>query len=201
MPNPSNGRPSWLPPPARAKAARLISEETAAAAIAATRHPDLGETGEVGLYPWPTMPEVQVPPDVSAEQPPRLRRSLTRSLIGGGGGLLPPGVALPDWWALAEALAAEVVAHIDRRVIFNVQSFTVGVAAITLRPEEIRRYFFIQNTSAVNALFLGLGFTPTAVQCVNIPAGGFYEPLWVPQNEIVVLGAGAGTTGAIVYAN
>ena len=192
-------RPSWLPPPAKARPeSAVLSPETLAAAVESSRSPDVGETGKKALYNWPLAAPYRGQLDVNAQQIDKLRSARIQSIIAGN-----PALAglLPDWWPLIDALVAEVITHIDRRVICSVQSFTVGVVAITLRPEEHRRYFFIQNTHAANTLFLGLGFTPTAVQCVTIPAGGFYEPLCFPQNEIIVLGSGAGTTGAIVYAN
>jgi hypothetical protein len=80
--------------------------------------------------------------------------------------------------------------------------FTVGAAAQMLIPkQEGRKYLFVLNTSAVNRIFLGFGFAPSAVTGVVLEINlGFYEPNVVPNQEIWALGAGAGTTGVLIYA-
>lgn len=88
----------------------------------------------------------------------------------------------------------------NRRVSFFAIPITVGVAPIVLRPEENRQYLFIQNTHATQILYIGFSYTPDAANGMQIGPQGFYEPYWVPQNEISILGSGANTTGVLLYA-
>ena len=211
-------RPSWLAPPVRAGAADVV------------RHPALvdqdgnplpwypaplqnlpgtsiqvsGNSARQALYPWPLMPEHQpwTQPDITAQQPHNLRRARNLSpafargipqLIGGG----------IDWLALLQSLYDEALRHIDDKVNMVQQPFTVGIVPVTVRPSEERRYFFILNQSAAaQNLFVGFDSAPTgAATDFVIPAGSFFEPLKVPQNEIIFLGSAAGTVGTILYAN
>lgn len=161
-----------------------------------------GNAGARALYPWPLMPRNQPvsQSDITAQQAWNLRRFRNISpafanipqLVGGG----------VDWLALIQAIYDEMLKHIDDKVNIVMQPFNIGAVAVSIRPEESRRYLFIVNNSAANNLFIGFGQPPTgAVTDFFIPAGGFYEPLKVPQNEIFFLGAGANTRGQILYAN
>lgn len=161
-----------------------------------------GNAAAQALYPWPLMPP-DVPysqPDITAQQPWNLRpwRNLSPAfaripaLVGGG----------VDWLSLLQSLYNEMLQHIDDKVYIVSQPFNITNLAVSARPEEPRRYLFILNTSAANNLFVGFGAPPTgAVTDFVIPAGSFYEPLKVPQNEIFLLGAGANTRGQLLYAN
>lgn len=82
--------------------------------------------------------------------------------------------------------------------------FSVGAIApapLQLLPkQENRNYLFILNTSAANRLFIGFGYAPNANTGIIIELNlGFYEPNVVPNQEIWALGAGAGTTGILIY--
>ena len=151
---------------------------------------DIGPQGAPGGHNWPTQPPHNVPIDL----PARLSRGRSRAAFLR---FIDPATGQFDWLALFE----ELLAHIDHRVFFVGQPITAVAAAVQVRPEENRRYLFIQNTDAADALLVGFGWTPTAVNCVSIPAQGFYEPLWVPQNTIEIASSGAATTGTIIYAN
>ena len=88
----------------------------------------------------------------------------------------------------------------NRRVTFFQIPFTAGVAVTNLRPEETRQYLFIQNTHATQTLYLGFSIQPNAASGMQIGPQGFYEPYWVPQNDINILASGAATTGMLIYA-
>lgn len=102
-----------------------------------------------------------------------------------------------DPWQLQQLLAANYKPGSLIQI-----PFTVGAAAQMLIPkQEGRSYLFVLNTSGVNRLFLGFGFAPTVVTGVPLEINlGFYEPNVVPNQEIWALGAGAGTTGILIYA-
>jgi hypothetical protein len=151
---------------------------------------DYGPQGTPGGHNWPAQPPHNIPIDLPARlSSGRMRQAMLR--------FIDPGTGQIDWLSLL----AELLAHIDHRVYFVAQPIAAVAAAAQVRPEEERRYLFIQNTDAADALLVGFGWTPTAVNCVSIPAGGFYEPLWVPQNDIQVASSGALTSATIVYAN
>lgn len=89
----------------------------------------------------------------------------------------------------------------NRRIKLFPIPFTVGAGQVViLRPEEQRQYFFIQNTHATQVLYVGFGYAPNAANGMQIGPQGFYEPYWVPQNEIQILGSAAATTGVLLYA-
>jgi len=82
---------------------------------------------------------------------------------------------------------------------------TVGTTAILARPAENRTYIIIQNTSAANILFIGVGYQPTnngtAITGLILAAnGGNFEPAVIPQEDIYVLGNAAGTSFVIYLA-
>lgn len=88
----------------------------------------------------------------------------------------------------------------NRRVRFLSVPFTAGTASAVLRPEEPRSYLFVQNTHATQILYVGFGFVPTTTTGMQIGPQGFYEPYFIPDNDIQILGSGAGTTGILLYA-
>lgn len=182
MPGPNVKWP--LPPPSpRSQGATLFQDGVPLST-------DYGPQGAPGAHNWPTQPPHNVPIDL----PARLSRGRTRAALLR---YVDPTTGAIDWLALFD----ELLAHIDHRVFFNTQVLLVGVANQVIRPEENRRYLFIQNTDGANNLFVGFGFEPSAINCVLIGPGGFYEPLWVPQNDIQMLGSAAGTNGTLIYAN
>lgn len=115
---------------------------------------------------------------------------------------LPPvsNLAPFDPYAFADTVAAEMLSRVEKRVIFNAIPFSVGATVQRLRPEEDRYYFIIQNTHPTNFLYIGFGYEPNQATGLSIGPNGYYEPLWVPQNEIYLLANNASTTGIILYA-
>lgn len=173
------------PPSRRAKNVQFLGGD------AAPLSNDYGPQGPPGGYNWPTQPPHNVPIDL----PARLSRgSRSRAWMQR---FVDPGTGAFDWLSIFE----ELLAHIDHRVFFITQPIVAVAAAAQVRPEEDRRYLFIQNTDAADNLLVGFGVTPTAINCVLIGPAGFYEPLWVPQNDIQVASSGAATSATIIYAN
>lgn len=103
---------------------------------------------------------------------------------------------------LTEQQIQRLLKAIERRGHLIMKPIVVGTAAINLLPQQSgRTYLLIINTSGVNNLFLGLDVMPQTTFGIPIAINfGFWEPLVVPDNEINVVGAGAGTTGVCVYA-
>jgi hypothetical protein len=199
-------RPRWLAPAVKPGASDVIRslpgqyplQNTPGQSVAIS-----GNSARQALFPWALMPENQpwTQPDITAQQPYNLRRARSLSPAFARGIPLTVGGGI-DWLALLQALYDEALAHIDDKVNVVQQPFNIGAAPVSARPEESRRYLFILNTSAANNLFIGFGAAPTgAVTDFFIPAGGFYEPTKIPQNEIFLLGAGANTRGQLLYAN
>lgn len=81
--------------------------------------------------------------------------------------------------------------------------FTVGIVPVTLLPvDDTRTYFMIVNTGGANTIFVGFDVLPNAGNSLPLFInGGSYEPLIVPSNAVSVVGAGAGSTGILLYAN
>lgn len=94
---------------------------------------------------------------------------------------------------------AESPRFVKRQGNFLVQSFSIGTVPFLIREREKRLYFLIQSTAAVNSIFLGFDFIPSLGNGVLLVAGAIYEPIQVPTNDIWIVGAGANTTGLIIY--
>ena len=82
---------------------------------------------------------------------------------------------------------------------------TVGATAILARPAESRTYLIVQNTSAANILFVGVGYQPTnngttITGLILAANGGNFEPSVIPQEDIYLLGNAAGTSFVIYLA-
>lgn len=73
----------------------------------------------------------------------------------------------------------------------------VGTTPVLVRAAEARTYVLIQNTSAASQLIIAFGYPPS-VTGTNITGlilaanGGNYEPAVIPQQDIWLLGSGAG---------
>lgn len=188
MPSPVYQRPPWIAgplPPARNSRNVRFPPEDAQRVTGDYAGNDLSQDR------FPTRPPSPVPVDI----PARLSRS--RGRIAWLTQFVDPVTGEFDWLAAF----AMLLDHIDHKVFFLTQPFVQGVAVTVIRPQEDRRYLFIQNNHATNTLFVGFGFAPSAVNSLTIGPGGFYEPLWVPQNEIQFASNLAGTNGTILYAN
>jgi len=110
----------------------------------------------------------------------------------------PPGaIVSPE---LAAQIAREIGDRLAQRVNIQPRPFSVGTAATRILVAEYRTYIFIQNTHPTQFLYVGIGYEPNNTIGMTIGPNGYYEPLRVPQNEIWLLGSGAGTTGILLYA-
>lgn len=82
---------------------------------------------------------------------------------------------------------------------------TVGTTPVLIRPAEERTYLIVQNTSAANTLFVGIGYQPliTAGGATGLQlnaGGGAYEPAVIPPQDIWLVGSGAGTAFVVQVA-
>lgn len=88
---------------------------------------------------------------------------------------------------------------------FNNQAILVGLAStLVLRAPSGRRVFlFVVNTHAVQTLFIRFGANVDAIIGVPIqPLFGFIGfDIVVPQDDVYLVGNGAGTTGVLLYSN
>ena len=89
---------------------------------------------------------------------------------------------------------------VKRQANFLVQTFNIGATPFLIREREKRLYFLIQSTASINSIFVGFDFVPSAGNGILLIAGAVFEPIQVPTNDIWVVGAGANTTGVIIYA-
>jgi hypothetical protein len=93
----------------------------------------------------------------------------------------------------------------QRKANFQSVVGVVGVVPILIRPAESRTYMILQNTSAANTLFVGIGYQPTGTGTgitglILAANGGNYEPSAIPQEDIWVLGSAAGTNFVLYVA-
>lgn len=90
---------------------------------------------------------------------------------------------------------------------FQAIPFSIGTASqkvLLAPPPDTRRvYLLIVNTSALNLLYVSFGQDATTVVGVPVMLNfGFWEfEMTVPQDDIYIVGAGAATTGVVVYSN
>jgi len=88
-----------------------------------------------------------------------------------------------------------------RQSEFFAVPFTQGlVASLLLVRENQRSYFLIQNNHATATMYVGFGYIPTSVTGLKILAGGYYEPIQVPTNEVYIISDTAGANGVALYA-
>lgn len=101
------------------------------------------------------------------------------------------------------SLETKIIARLDRRVHFIDYAFGTVAAGAQLRPQELRYYLFVMNTAAAGNLILSYSGQPDAagLQGQVLGPGGFYEPEWVPDNAINVIGSAIGVTGYIIVAS
>ena len=104
---------------------------------------------------------------------------------------------------LNDAQFALLLKAIRKQGHMIMKPIVVGVTAINLLPQQEGRYYLLLiNTSGVNRMFVGLDVQPQANLGIPLEINfGFWEPWVVPDNEINILAAGAGTTGVCVYAS
>lgn len=81
------------------------------------------------------------------------------------------------------------------------QSVGVGnLTAILERPEGERVFLAIQNTHAVNTLFLSFGSPASSTVGLSIAPGGAWAfDVSVPQNAVYLSGSAAGTTASVTF--
>lgn len=119
---------------------------------------------------------------------------------------LPLGIqqALQPQKQLNPQLATPIVDQ-AKYVLFTTVPINIGVASVLIlpKPSTQRLFLFIINTSAVNQLIVNFGNQASAILGIPIAAGlGFlgFDAV-VPQNDVYIIGSGAGTTGTLIYAN
>lgn len=139
-----------------------------------------------------------------------------RRLPPGQGGNVGPGYSGADLQReVTEADIADFIAAMPEEQVSRflkairkqghmiMKPIVVGAAAINLLPQQEGRYYLILiNSSGVNRMFVGLDVMPAIGFGVPLEINfGFWEPWVVPDNEINIIAAGAGTTGTCVYAS
>lgn len=87
---------------------------------------------------------------------------------------------------------------IQRKGNFIPITGSVGTTPILARAAEERTYVIIQNTSAANQLFVGVGYQPVntgagVTGLILAANGGNFEPGVIPQQDIWLLGSAANT--------
>lgn len=78
-------------------------------------------------------------------------------------------------------------------------TFNAGIAPIKIQDLTYRKFFLIQNKSAVGTLYVGFGYQPNAGNALVLPAGVGYEPFTYPINEIWVSASVAGVAGLLIF--
>ena len=84
------------------------------------------------------------------------------------------------------------------------QQISIGVLSelILIRPPTRRTFLFIQNTHAIQNLFIAFGTPSTLLLGARIgPNGSWTFDSAIPQDDIHIIADGAATTGVIVYCN
>ena len=102
---------------------------------------------------------------------------------------------------IAEDANEELMRALRRQANFSQLIISYTAEPLLVLPATIRTYVLIQNIDSLETLYVGFGFEPSnGIGLLLAADGGFYEPFQVPQNDIWVVGSGAGTVN-IIYAN
>jgi hypothetical protein len=130
----------------------------------------------------------------------KLPRSLPdRALHSYNGAKFNPGGG--DDLSDLEKYQEEMMRAMRRQSNFHHVEFPFTTTAQLILPATTRTYFMVQNISAASLLYVGFGIQPAAGSGVLIEAvNGWFEPFQVPQNDIWIVGNGAGTA-QVLYAN
>jgi hypothetical protein len=134
----------------------------------------------------------------------------TQGSPGVGGGFTPgmaqdlamPAVSAPSP-SLLNKFAADpwkqaLLYSLQRKGRFQQTFGNVGTQAVLIRKAESRTYLIIQNTSVANTLIVAFGYAPQiiaggATGLILLANGGNYEPSVIPQEDVWVVSAVAGT--------
>ena len=87
----------------------------------------------------------------------------------------------------------------DNQSSWQFITFSVGANPIKLQDMTYRKFFLIQNKSAVGTLFVGFGYEPNEGNGLVLPAGIGYEPFAYPINEIYIASDGPTVSGLMIY--
>ena len=114
-------------------------------------------------------------------------------------GYVPGGVNNAPYVQLDPLQWRQLLSDIQGMYNFQQIGFGVNTTGALVRYAEKRNYLLIQNTG-ITVLYVGFGSLPTAANGLQIPAGGNYEPLKVPQNDIFLASQSGTATGVIILA-
>lgn len=95
-----------------------------------------------------------------------------------------------DWAGYAQQVEQRILNRLGRRGFFKTVVFTAGAIESSVRPEEERFYFYIQNVSPAANFLVGFGTTPFDNNSLFLGPDDWFEPRFAPTNEIRVIRAG-----------
>lgn len=87
----------------------------------------------------------------------------------------------------------------DNQSSWQFITFTVDANPIKIQDLTYRKFFLIQNKSAVGTIYVGFGYNPNLGNGLVLPAGVGYEPFTYPINEIYVASSGPAVSGLLIY--
>ncbi len=135
-------------------------------------------------------------------QPGRGLGDLPETALGERGELgerLPYGIPPASNQTAPTGRGSEMGAMAWNQSNWQTVPFTVGTEPVRIQEYLLRKFFLVQNTSALGTLYIGFGFIPNAANSLQIGPGLGYEPFVYPINEIWMVSDQAGTTGFMIY--
>lgn len=137
--------------------------------------------------------------------PVGVRRGLgelpTTALSEGGALSVRPPIGVPPTGNTSAPTQIPGQARIlgDNQSSWQYITFNVGTAPIKIQDLTYRKFFLIQNKSALGTLYVGFGWQPTDGNGLVLPAGVGYEPFTYPINEIWVASSGPTISGLMLF--
>jgi hypothetical protein len=115
------------------------------------------------------------------------------------GGTLPPFGMPPPGGSVAPDAQGILQPTQANQSNWQTIVFMAGLSVVKVQDFTYRKFFLIQNKSAVGTMYVGFGYEPNAGNGLELSPGVGYEPFNYPINDIWVLGTVANMQGFLIY--
>lgn len=102
--------------------------------------------------------------------------------------------------AWMESLEERLIERLGNKGYFSTVIFTATDSELVIRPEEDRKYLYLQNISSAGSFIIGFGASPSNNNGIFFGPGAEFEPRIAARNEIrVVRSGGFDCQGMLIY--
>lgn len=99
-----------------------------------------------------------------------------------------------------EGLEERLIERLGNKGYFSTVIFTATDTELVIRPEEDRKYLYLQNISSAGSFIIGFGASPSNNNGIFFGPGAEFEPRIAARNEIrVIRSGGFDCQGMLIY--